>query len=200
MRRSADFGRGLPPQPAPQGEAGLSSVYEALQRARQGGQVAARQWRGPAQGPVSGAAAPSGAIPLRPQQSQLRSEPPPQPQRARPERPPPVSLAPGPKAVALGPLLAAVRPLLDGEEGMVLQFAAATAGEGTSTIAREFALLAATAGHRRILLIDADRRSLGSARAFDCDTGSASSIACGTAPRSATSCAACRERSFRSPA
>jgi len=162
VRRSADYRRGLPPQPEPRGEAGLSSVYEALQRARQGGQV---------RGPVSGAAAPSGAIPLRPQQSQLRSEPQPQPQRARPERPPPVSLAPSPKAVALGPLLAAVRPLLDGEEGIVLQFAAATAGEGTSTIAREFALLAATAGHRRILLIDADRRSLGSARAFDCDIG-----------------------------
>jgi len=45
-----------------------------------------------------------------------------------------------------------------------------TAAEGASTIAREFAMLAGTTGHRRTLLIDADRRDPQTARAFDCDT------------------------------
>jgi succinoglycan biosynthesis transport protein ExoP len=74
-------------------------------------------------------------------------------------------------AAPLGPLFAAIRPLLDSKEGVVLHVVAATAGEGASTIAREFAMLAATTGHRRTLLIDADRRNPQTARAFDCDTG-----------------------------
>jgi Mrp family chromosome partitioning ATPase len=83
---------------------------------------------------------------------------------------PPVSRAPGPIAVELTPLLAAVRPLLDGTKGAVLHFVAAAAGEGTSTIAREFALLAATSGRRRTLLVDGARGDLQTARFFECDT------------------------------
>jgi Mrp family chromosome partitioning ATPase len=83
----------------------------------------------------------------------------------------PVTLAPGPLAAELGSLLAAIRPLLDGDDGgAVLQIVAATPREGTSTIAREFALLAATSGQRRTLLIDADRRDPTTARSFECDT------------------------------
>lgn len=77
---------------------------------------------------------------------------------------------PGPIAVELTPLLAAIRPLLDGEKGAVLHFVAAASGEGASTIAREFALLAATNGRRRTLLIDAARRDHDTARFFNCDT------------------------------
>jgi len=89
---------------------------------------------------------------------------------ARGLEPPPPTRAPGPIAVELTPLLSAVRPLLDGTKGAVLHFVAAAAGEGTSTIAREFALLAATSGRRRTLLIDGVRRGLHSARFFNCDT------------------------------
>lgn len=77
---------------------------------------------------------------------------------------------PGPIAVELTPLLAAVRPLLDDGKGAVLHFVAAASGEGASTIAREFALLAATNGRRRTLLIDAARRDHDTARFFNCDT------------------------------
>ncbi len=114
----------------------MSSVYEALQRARRGS---------------------SGLIPLRtpPAHEIGRS---------------PVSLAPGPLATPLAPLLAAIRPLLDSKEGVVLHIVAATVGEGSSTIAREFAMLAGTTGHRRTLLIDADRRNPQTARAFGVDT------------------------------
>jgi Mrp family chromosome partitioning ATPase len=78
--------------------------------------------------------------------------------------------APGPVAIELTPLLAAVRPALDAGRGAVLHFVAAGSGEGTSTIAREFALLAATTGRRRTLLIDAARRDPETARFFNCDT------------------------------
>jgi Mrp family chromosome partitioning ATPase len=84
--------------------------------------------------------------------------------------PPPVARAPGPIAVELTPVLSAVRPLLDGARGAVLHFVAAAAGEGTSTIAREFALLASTTGRRRTLLIDGARRDPQTARFFNCDT------------------------------
>ncbi len=115
----------------------MSSVYEALQRARRGG---------------------SGVVPLRaPTSRELDRSP--------------VSLAPGPLAPPLMPLLAAIRPLLDSKAGVVLHVVAATLGEGSSTIAREFAMLAGTTGHRRTLLVDADRRNLQNARAFGCDTG-----------------------------
>ena len=130
----------------------MSSVYEALQRARQGS-------HGPARHDVRS----HGAVPLRPA-----------PVRAPAHRDAarsPVTLAPGPLAAELGSLLAAIRPLLDGDGGAVLQVVAATRGEGASTIAREFALLAATSGQRRTLLIDADRRNPATARSFECDTG-----------------------------
>src|SRR5206468_1090801 len=60
---------------------------------------------------------------------------------------------------------------LDSKQGVVLHIVAATAGEGTSTIAREFAMLAGTTGRRRTLLIDADRRNPQTARAFGCEDG-----------------------------
>jgi hypothetical protein len=67
---------------------------------------------------------------------------------------PAAARSPGPVAAELTPLLAAVRPLLDGSKGAVLHFVAAAMGEGTSTIAREFALLAATNVLSRYLLMD----------------------------------------------
>ena len=115
----------------------MSSVYEALQRARRGS---------------------SGLVPLRPP-------------AAREIDRSPVSPGPGRLATPLAPLLAAIRPLLDSKAGVVLHIVAATEGEGASTIAREFAMLAGTTGHRRTLLIDADRRNPQTARAFGCDAG-----------------------------
>lgn len=115
----------------------MTSVYDALQRVRQGG----RDVILPGEQPVA---------PL----SGMR----------------PVTRSPGPIAAELTPLLAAVRPLLDGGKGAVVHFVAATAGEGTSTIAREFAMLAATTGRRRTLLLDAVRGNLQTARYFECDT------------------------------
>jgi Mrp family chromosome partitioning ATPase len=112
----------------------MTSVYDALQRVRQGGNS-----------------------PAIPGERSVRS--------AAPQ----VVRRPGPIAAELTPLLAAVRPLLDGTRGAVVHFVAATPGEGTSTIAREFALLAATTGRRRTLLIDAARGNLQTARYFDCD-------------------------------
>jgi Mrp family chromosome partitioning ATPase len=91
-------------------------------------------------------------------------------QPARLSNEPPVTRSPGPIAVELTPLLSAVRPLLDNGTGAVLHFVAAASGEGTSTTAREFALLAATSGRRRTLLIDAARRNPDTARFFNCDT------------------------------
>ncbi|HWB49560.1 MAG TPA: hypothetical protein VG651_10655 [Stellaceae bacterium] len=82
---------------------------------------------------------------------------------------PAITRAPGPVAVELTPLLSAVRPLLDGDKGAIVQIVAAARGEGTSTIAREFALLAATTGRRRTLLVDAVRREPQTARHFGCD-------------------------------
>jgi Mrp family chromosome partitioning ATPase len=116
----------------------MTSVYDALQRVRQGG----RDLTLPGDRPLA---------PLSPE-------------------PRPVNRAPGPIAAELTPLLAAVRPLLDGGKGAVVHFVAAAAGEGTSTIAREFAMLAATTGQRRTLLLDAARGSLQTARYFECDT------------------------------
>ena len=93
----------------------------------------------------------------------------------RPDRPaalqptPTITRTPGPIAVELTPLLSSVRPLLDGTKGAVLHFVGAASGEGTSTIAREFALLAGTTGRRRTLLIDGARRDPQTARYFECD-------------------------------
>jgi Mrp family chromosome partitioning ATPase len=114
----------------------VSSVYEALQRARRGS---------------------SDALPL-------RWRP------ASPAERPPVWLSPGPLAGYVAPLLSALRPLLDGKDGTVIHVAAASAGEGASTIAREFAMLAGTSGRRRTLLLDADRRNPQTAKSFSCDT------------------------------
>jgi Mrp family chromosome partitioning ATPase len=114
----------------------LSSVYEALQRVRQGG----RDRVLPAERAGHGV-----------------------------ELPPPTR-ASGPIAVELTPLLSAIRPLLHGTKGVVLHFVAAALGEGTSTIAREFALLAGTTGRRRTLLIDGVQRDLTTARFFNCNT------------------------------
>ncbi|HXO03874.1 MAG TPA: hypothetical protein VN900_17550 [Stellaceae bacterium] len=86
------------------------------------------------------------------------------------ELPPAPTRTPGPIAGELTPLLSAVRPLFDGTKGALLHFVAAASGEGTSTIAREFALLAATNGRRRTLLIDGARGDPQTARYFNCDT------------------------------
>ena len=88
---------------------------------------------------------------------------------SEPESPLPARV-PGPVAAELTPLLSAVRPLLDGNRGAVLHFVAAASREGTSTIAREFALLASTTGRRRTLLIDGVRGRLETARHFNCHT------------------------------
>ena len=120
----------------------MSSVYEALQRARHGTGI----------GIDSG----TGFVPMR------------QPVTREIDRSP-VSLAPGPLATPLAPLFAAIRPLLDSKHSVVLHFVAATPGEGASTIARELAMLAGTTGHQRTLLVDADRRNPQTALAFGCD-------------------------------
>lgn len=86
---------------------------------------------------------------------------------AEPERAA-IPFAANPIAAALGPLLAAVRPMLDGNTGVVLQFVAATAGEGASTVAREFAVLASTTGNRRTLLLDGDRANPSIAMEYGC--------------------------------
>jgi len=52
-------------------------------------------------------------------------------------------------------LLAALGPS-PAHRGRVIQFASATTGEGTSTVAREFARLAAVRARKRVWLIDAD--------------------------------------------
>jgi len=114
----------------------MTSVYDALQRVRQGGRDL--MLAGGPLGPGS-------------------------------ERSP-VTRAPGPIAAELTPLLAAVRPLLDQRRGAVVHVVATSPGEGTSTIAREFAMLAATTGRRRTLLLDAVRGDLKTARYFECDT------------------------------
>ena len=131
--------------PVTEGGGRLSSVYDALQRARRaGGGV------GPARQPATRGldAAPQSLA----QSRAAVGVPPAEPASSM--------------ATPLAPLLASIRPLLDSNNGTVLQIVSATAGEGASTIAREFAMLAATSGHRRTLLIDADRRQPQSARAF----------------------------------
>ncbi|HEX3862266.1 MAG TPA: CpsD/CapB family tyrosine-protein kinase [Stellaceae bacterium] len=122
----------------------MSSVYDALQRARRGG---------------------NSLIPTRRPATRVTD---PDPSVAVPPRAEPTA-SPGAMAVPLSPLLASIRPLLDGTQGAVLHVVAATAGEGASTIAREFALLAGTNGHRHTLLIDADRANPQTARAFGRD-------------------------------
>ena len=121
----------------------MTGVYDALQRVRQGGANRALPGERPAR--------------LFDQAGRAFDQPLP-------------TRAPGPIAAELTPLLSVVRPLLDGTKGTVLHFVATAAGEGASTIAREFALLAGTTGRRRTLLIDGARRDLQTARFFHCDT------------------------------
>jgi Mrp family chromosome partitioning ATPase len=56
-------------------------------------------------------------------------------------------------------LYGALRSFLDEKPGAVVHCVAAARGEGTSTIAGELARLVATTGHRKTLLLDADRHS-----------------------------------------
>ncbi|CAK0775026.1 putative ATPases involved in chromosome partitioning-like [Gammaproteobacteria bacterium] len=74
-------------------------------------------------------------------------------------------------SVQMTALYGAIRPILDGmERGAVIHFVAATGGEGTSTIAREFSFMTATSGHRRTLLVDGNAASLETALLFGCPT------------------------------
>jgi Mrp family chromosome partitioning ATPase len=54
--------------------------------------------------------------------------------------------------------------------GLVLHFVAASPGEGSSTLSREFALIAARVTDSRVLLIDADRTQFTTATHFNCST------------------------------
>jgi hypothetical protein len=56
-----------------------------------------------------------------------------------------------------------------GEGGRVVMFVAATTGEGTSTVAREFARFAASTGDRRVWLVDVDVESQGQVAAVAAD-------------------------------
>ncbi len=70
-------------------------------------------------------------------------------------------------AVSLGPLARAQAP----GYGRVLQFAAARSGEGTSTVAREFAWMAASRLGRTVWLIDADLSGPGQINAIAAHPG-----------------------------
>lgn len=69
---------------------------------------------------------------------------------------------------SMAALFGIIRPLLDSRSGSILHVVAATDQEGTSTIARELALLVATSGHRRTGLIDANQLNFATARWFGC--------------------------------
>jgi len=58
----------------------------------------------------------------------------------------------------------------DAGHGLVLHFVAASSGEGTSTLSGEFARVAARVADSRVLLIDADRTQLTTAKNFRCPT------------------------------
>ncbi len=62
------------------------------------------------------------------------------------------------------------RQVADAGHGLVLHFVAPTRGEGVSTLSNAFAHLAASAGDMRVLLLDADRTALTTAKSFGCDT------------------------------
>lgn len=95
-----------------------------------------------------------------------------------PGRPVPVSFPdaadrtpPGRFSTAMASLHGALRRVVNTRgDGIVVHFVSATPGEGTSTIAREFAHLAATAGHRRVLLADGNGSNYSTARTYDCPT------------------------------
>ncbi|HZT88506.1 MAG TPA: hypothetical protein VFA12_11090 [Stellaceae bacterium] len=69
---------------------------------------------------------------------------------------------------AIETLLGRVLPRIEHDANAVLHIVGAIPGAGTSTIAREFAFAAATAGNRETLLIDADLGARANARFFDC--------------------------------
>ena len=82
----------------------------------------------------------------------------------------PVEVGPARFPDAMTELFGALRPLLDSKPGCILHFVGATAGEGASTVAAEFARAAATIGHRRTLLLDGDLRDPATSRNFECAT------------------------------
>ena len=118
----------------------MSAIYEALQRARKEGSKAPP--------PSAGRGGPRG-----PQGPMLDGH------------------ALGQFSGPMTNLYGNIRRFLDSQEhGVVLQFVSATPGEGTSMIAREFAYLAGTAGHRRTILLDGNGINLGAARLFNTPT------------------------------
>jgi Mrp family chromosome partitioning ATPase len=58
----------------------------------------------------------------------------------------------------------------DAGHGIVLHFVSASEGEGVSTLSAEFALLVASAGDWRVLLLDGDKSQLATAANFGCRT------------------------------
>jgi protein-tyrosine kinase len=137
----------------------MSNVYEALQRARRQVGLAAPAFRDAVEAPQP-PAAPTNGVPI----FEIPAVP------AAGVGPPATGAHLGRFTDAMTELFGAVRPLLDANQGTVLHIVATTNGEGVSTLAGEFAYLAATTGHRRTLLIDGDRRGRQTAKAFDCTT------------------------------
>jgi Mrp family chromosome partitioning ATPase len=66
--------------------------------------------------------------------------------------------------------LRASLPPARSERGRVLQFVAATGGEGTSTVAREYARVAAASARRPVWLVDADLQRQGQMEALAADS------------------------------
>lgn len=64
-------------------------------------------------------------------------------------------------------LYQSIASLMPFSEGKILQFIGSRKGEGTSTVVREFAKMAAMKMHKSVLLIDADRTSPSQHRFFD---------------------------------
>ena len=85
-----------------------------------------------------------------------------------PGKPIPVTARPGQVRHAIGALFSAIRPMLDSRHASILHIVAATEQEGTSTVARELALVVATGGSSRTLLVDANNQNFGTARLFGC--------------------------------
>jgi Mrp family chromosome partitioning ATPase len=87
-----------------------------------------------------------------------------------PIKPIPVTARPEHFRQAIAVLHGAIRPMLERRCGPILHIVAATDQEGTSTIARELALLVAASGSRT-LLVDANSQNFGTARWFGCPNG-----------------------------
>ncbi len=67
-------------------------------------------------------------------------------------------------------LYCSLQSMLPAKKGQAFEFIGSVEGEGTSTIAREFALIAAGRTGHSVLLIDNDRRRLDQFRAFNAQT------------------------------